>query len=163
VREEDIALSDGTQLNNYILTEEQDVGMVFALTREHEVVLVREFKVGVSCYVWDLPSGGLEIDESPLDGTKRELVEETGYSSHTWYPLGNMVVMPSRSRSRLYSFLTLDATRLTQPKDDPKEKVETQLLRLEDLLPMIRSGELNSLESVVTILMALDKLRNLGI
>lgn len=161
ILEEDIQLSDGTLLDNYIITQEPDVGAVFALTEQRQVVLVREFKIGASRYVWDLPAGGLETDRSPLAGTKRELLEETGYESDSWYPLGSFVVMPSRSRSCLHSFLSINAVRTNQPKADPKEQVTTHLVELDALLPMIQSGELDSLESVVTILLALEKLKEL--
>lgn len=161
VLEKDIQLGDGTLLDDYIITEEPDVGIVFALTEQKKVVLVREFKIGASRYVWDLPAGGLETDHSPLAGTKRELLEETGHESEEWFPLGSFVVMPSRSQSCLHSFLAINAVRTSQPKDDPREQVTVHLVEMDALLPMIRSGELDSVESVVTVFLALDKLRKL--
>ena len=36
----------------------------------------------------EIPEGGASPDEGPLDGARRELLEETGYTATSWRELG---------------------------------------------------------------------------
>lgn len=56
------------------------VGMV-PFTGEGEVILIRQFRPPVDCFVIELPAGLCEPGEAPEEAAKRELVEETGYSA----------------------------------------------------------------------------------
>ena len=52
---------------------------IAALHRD-KLVLINEFRVPVNGYVWSLPAGLIELNQTPLDTAVRELMEETGLS-----------------------------------------------------------------------------------
>lgn len=52
---------------------------VIALTREKEVILARQFRVGPSRVMDELPGGVVDEGEDPRSAAARELLEETGY------------------------------------------------------------------------------------
>ena len=54
---------------------------VLALTKNQEVVLVRQFRHGAQDVFWEFPGGVVDDGENPLDGVRRELSEETGYTT----------------------------------------------------------------------------------
>src|SRR3989304_5703220 len=54
---------------------------VLALTRNNEAVLVKQYRHGVRDILLELPGGIVDDDENPLDAVRRELLEETGYST----------------------------------------------------------------------------------
>jgi len=65
----------------YVL-EYPDWISVFGLTLKREVVLVKLYRHGTGKTLLELPSGKVdEQDESPLETAKRELLEETGYTT----------------------------------------------------------------------------------
>ena len=45
------------------------------------VLLVGQHRYSLDAYSWEIPEGGVAAGESPLDGARRELVEESGLSS----------------------------------------------------------------------------------
>ncbi len=57
------------------------------------IVLVRIPRYASGTTEWELPAGGVEIGESEIDAAKREVLEETGYSSdnhsliYSYYPM----------------------------------------------------------------------------
>jgi ADP-ribose diphosphatase len=57
------------------------------------VMFVRVSRYTTGTTDWELPAGGMEIGESEIEATKRELLEETGYTSadhklvYSYYPM----------------------------------------------------------------------------
>jgi ADP-ribose pyrophosphatase len=56
------------------------VGLV-PFTEDGAVILIRQFRPPLNCFVVELPAGLCEPGEQPQDAAKRELIEETGYSA----------------------------------------------------------------------------------
>jgi ADP-ribose pyrophosphatase len=58
-----------------------------------EIMFVRVSRYTSGTTDWELPAGGMEMGESEIDATKRELLEETGYASYdhtliySYYPM----------------------------------------------------------------------------
>ena len=70
-------LSNGHLLDATIL-EFRSWADVVALTKDAEVVLVRQYRHGVCESLLEFPGGVLDDGEDTPDGAKRELLEETG-------------------------------------------------------------------------------------
>jgi 8-oxo-dGTP pyrophosphatase MutT (NUDIX family) len=132
--EQDVELPNGMTIEGYILTEGLDVGMVFALTEDEQVILVEQYKHGLGENELDLPAGYLDDDDpSPLAGTQRELLEETGYAGDDWLPLGDYAINPNRSANRFYYFLARNVRRVTEPHPDPTEELALHFVPLAEL------------------------------
>lgn len=157
--EQDVVLPNGTTIEGYILTEAREVGMVFAITEDEQVVLVEQYKHGIGETEVDLPAGYLDDDDSsPLAGTQRELLEETGYASDDWQPLGDFVANPNRSKDRFYYFLARNVRRVAEPHLDPTEEIAIHLVpltRLRDWLDRCNA----SLATMTGVLLGLSALR----
>src|SRR5512144_2241852 len=54
---------------------------VVALTKHEEVLLIKQYRHGLGKILIELPGGGAEEGEEPLAAARRELLEETGYTS----------------------------------------------------------------------------------
>ncbi len=56
-----------------------------ALTVDNKVVLVKQYRKPFDEVCVEIPAGKLELgDTNPLEGIKRELKEETGYTLTSW-------------------------------------------------------------------------------
>lgn len=159
VWEQDVVLPNGVTIEGYILTEARDVGMVFALTEVEQVILVEQYKHGIGENEMDLPAGYLDDDDpSPLAGTQRELLEETGYASDDWQPLGDFPINPNRSKNRFYYFLARNVQRVAQPHLDPTEELALHFVPLAELRAWLASRN-PSLATMAGVLLGLSALR----
>ena len=67
----------------------QTFGVVGAIIeRDGKILLVKENKGEADKGKWNHPAGWIEVGENPIDGAKREVMEETGHEFTPAYILG---------------------------------------------------------------------------
>ena len=81
---------------------------VIAIDHDDNVITTDEFAYALEKNSFEVVSGGMDHDESPLECAKRELKEETGYEATEWIDLGYIDPFTSIIRSRNYIFLARD-------------------------------------------------------
>lgn len=114
---------------------------VVPLTKQGEVVLIRQYRHGVCEALWEVPGGVIEDDEDPLEGARRELLEETGYTASTIVPTGKLYPNPALQTNALYCFVALDVEKVSEQNLDLGEDIEVRLAPLEEVVEMARRGE----------------------
>ncbi|HEX2696776.1 MAG TPA: NUDIX hydrolase [Anaerolineales bacterium] len=134
---------------------------ILALTKQQEVILVEQYRHGVQKVIWELPGGVVEQNETPLEGARRELLEETGYTSETFIETGKVYLNPSNQTNTHYSFLALDAQKVGQQKLDETEDINVFLFTLDKVIAMAREGDLPQSLHLATVFFALSHLRRI--
>jgi len=161
IRVDKCELPDGHILEPHILDYDDEI-MIFALTRKLEVVLIKQYRHGIQEVTLELPGGSVDKGESPLEAAKRELLEETGYSSHTFIEVGQASPNPAIYRNRIYSFLAVDVEPTGKQSDTDAGAVDVTLISLDEVVAMARKGELVNSLNLSTIFFVLGHLeRNL--
>lgn len=100
VHKQKVQLEDGMVMDDFYTVTIPDAAAIVALDQNGNIILKREYKHAAGKELIEIPAGMFEPDES--DGllvAKRELLEETGYSSDDWMYLGETVESSSKSRS----------------------------------------------------------------
>jgi 8-oxo-dGTP pyrophosphatase MutT (NUDIX family) len=116
------------------------VGVV-AIDDEDRVVLVGQHRYTLGHYSWEIPEGGVPVDEDPLDGAQRELREETGLEASAWREIGQMELSNSITDEIGLFYL---ATGLTQGEAAPEatEDLRLRWVPFAEITAMIDRGEL---------------------
>jgi 8-oxo-dGTP pyrophosphatase MutT (NUDIX family) len=135
-----------------------DWANIFAITPEDEVVFVHQFRQGVMEYTLELPGGVMEPGEDPLEGARRELVEETGYTSDEWITLGPVYPNPAIQDNRCTTFIARNARR-THPTDfDTDEELEIETIPLAQVAERTLHGQVTNAVIVAGLARALAAL-----
>ncbi len=159
VEEQDVLLPNGQAINGYILAPARDYAVIFALTADGRVPLVRQYKHGLGRLATDLPAGYLDdAEELPLACARRELAEETGLISEHWQHLGSFPVDTNRGPTATHAFLARDARSGGNLHLDETESLLCEFRPLAEIGEMVRRGEITSLASVACALLALREL-----
>lgn len=82
---------------------------------------------------WSLPGGAAEWDEDPLEAAKRELVEETGYTSDDWALLREQKPF-SKLIWSVCTYLARNCREDKLPSPEAGEKIKNHLLTLDQFL-----------------------------
>jgi 8-oxo-dGTP pyrophosphatase MutT (NUDIX family) len=159
LRSDRLRLPGGAVKDPYYVVERPDAAIIFPLTGEGEVVLVRQYRPPLERMELGLPAGLVEEGEKPEAAARRELLEETGYSGDQWEPLGSLASSPSLKDNWAYLFLARGVEESAPPAPDEHELVEVVRAPVGDLPGLIRSGEIVSSSGVAAIMLALARLR----
>ncbi|CAM3636977.1 NUDIX hydrolase [Marinicrinis lubricantis] len=164
VRRDHCRLSNGKEIHDYIIHEYLNWGNVVAITKQHELVLVKQYRHGLSDFVYELPAGGMAEAEDPEQAAIRELREETGYTSAR-QPifLGEYGVNPAACTNKIYSYLLLDCEQSERQELDETEELEVVLVPFADALRFLQKETSIQLFSIAALLLAKEKLKELGI
>lgn len=162
LRRDAIILPDGSRLENYYVRESRGFSVIFALTPDEHVVLVRQYKHGIGRSVLELPAGVIDPDETPLACAERELAEETGYATIEGLEhVATFATDPTNSDAHFHLFLGRDAQPGTGQKPDVTETIDVRLANFDELRRFIRDGTIEVSSHVAAIYFILDKLGKL--
>jgi ADP-ribose pyrophosphatase len=162
VRIDKCELSDGKIIDGFML-EFQNWVTVMALTKNQDVVMVRQYRHGARKVILELPGGAMDAeDENPQQAARRELLEETGFTSDKFIQIGCVSPNPAIQNNLIYSFLVLDAEKVADQNLDEAEEIEVELKSLEEVIAMAKTGRLLQTMQVSTVFFALaywDRIR----
>ncbi len=111
-------------------------------------VLIRQYRKAVEEALLEFVAGCLEPSETPEQGARREMEEETGYVPRRLVKLGMIVSSPGYSEEHLFLYLgELDAAPRA-PRPDFDENLEVLEMTAGEIDGAIASGELHDAKSI---------------
>ena len=145
VKKNAVQLPDGAIINDFYTVTIPDAAMVAAITPEGKILLKTEFRYAVGEDVIECPAGMFEKDENdPLTVAKRELLEETGYSSDSWTYLGSTLESTSKLTNRMHLFLAKDCVQTCGQHLDANEHLTVTEVYLDTAVGMVMNGSINA-------------------
>jgi 8-oxo-dGTP pyrophosphatase MutT (NUDIX family) len=158
IRRDRIVLPDGTVIEDYYVRESRGYVIVFALTSDGRVVLVRQYKHGIGKTLLELVAGAIDEGEDPMQTALRELAEETGYAARSMQYVRSFVTDPTNADTVAHLFFAKDAYLSGRQQLDVTENITVELADWNDLRAMVRGGEIESMPHVGAIYYMLDLL-----
>ena len=114
---------------------------VLALTPDHHLVLVNQFRFGVDSFSLEIPGGVIDAGESPIEAGLRELKEETGYSGTGARLIGSVHPNPAIQSNRCHLVLVENVQRTAQIDWDSDEEIEVLTAPVDQVYAWARSGK----------------------
>lgn len=150
LREDVVRLADGRESKREIVEHKGAVCIVPVLP-DGRIVMVRQFRKPAEAALLEVPAGGLESGEEPLEAARRELIEECGYQAARITPLFQAYLAPGYSTELMYAFLGEELTTCDIDPDED-ENVEVEIYTLDELLTRIDNGEVSDAKTLSALL-----------
>jgi len=142
VREDFCERASDRKNGTFYVIENPDWVNVIALTREQEVVLIEQFRHGSGEVILEIPGGMIDENELPEMAARRELTEETGYSSKNFIFLGKSHPNPAIQNNMIFHFLALDSEKTAEISFDEHESIVTKLFPLTEIENLIKDEKI---------------------
>lgn len=132
---------NGDQHDFYVI-QSPDWINVIPVTADNDIVLIKQFRHGTQSVTIEIPGGMVDRGEEPLEAARRELLEETGFTSGNWEKLGVVHPNPAIMDNSCHIYLARDAEKTREPRFDGTEDIETILYPAGKVREMITDGRI---------------------
>jgi len=133
------------------VAEHPDCVAVVVLDEQGNVLLVRQFRHPVGKFLLEIPAGGIDPCEEPIESVRRELQEEIGYFPHKIEKLGGFYSIPGYGTEYLHCFLATDLVPGRLMAEDT-EDIELVRVPKEKIPGLITSGQICDAKSIAALL-----------
>ena len=163
LRRDDVVLPSGRRIENYYVRESRGFSVVFAITPDERVVLVRQYKHGIGKEVLELPAGAIDPGEDPLGCARREFLEETGFAARpeAFQHLATFATDPTNSDAHFHLYLVRGLESPGGQSLDITEAIEVRLATFDELRRFVRDGTIEVSSHVAAVYYVLDRLGRL--
>lgn len=124
---------------------------ILAVTPDHQIILVRQFRPGTEEFTLELPAGVIDPGESPLGAAQRELREETGMESNHWTSLGRCSSNPALMNNHTHLFLAESVMNVADPIPEESGSLDILMVSEEEFLDILRTEKLDHAIALATI------------
>lgn len=140
------------------ILEAPDSVQVVGITPDERLLLVRQYRFGVSRQLLELPGGMVDPGETPEQAARRELEEETGWLAGQWEKLGQNPANPVFMDNYVHTFLATDLSPGGQVHFDEGEDIDLAFMPLSALREQLFGGAFEHPHTVAGLMWALGRL-----
>lgn len=131
---------------------------VVAVDIDERICVVRQYRHGVSDFLWEIPAGKLDPGEAPDACAVRELEEETGVKAARWTRMGEFYPAPGIFTEVIHLYLARELD-VGAAHPDADEELELQWVPLHDALAHVARGDWNDGKTAMALLRAAHHLQ----
>lgn len=131
---------DRTNERDFFVINAPDWVNVIALTPDHRLVLVKQFRYGIDDFSVEIPGGVIDSGEDCVVAGLRELREETGFVGESARLLGSVHPNPAMQNNRCHLVLVENVRREADLEWDPDEEFEILTKPVDEVYALAYAG-----------------------
>jgi len=160
LKEESYLKENGESVDSYFVLERPDVAVISGITKNNEILLIKQYRQAVKSLDIEIPAGYLEKhDSNPEKAAKRELLEETGFTSNKFEKIHETYASAGLMNNKIHFFIAHDVKRIKEPNLDKNEEIEVLVTPWEEAIKLHNEGIIKDMASVTALLLTKNYLK----
>lgn len=127
--------------------------VIVPIFADQTIALVKQYRHAAGKYLFEIPAGSLDENESPETGAHRELEEEIGVVAGKIEKLAEFYVSPGFLAEKMFVFLATDLRETAQNLEDD-ELIEITKITFPKAFEMIKHGEIEDAKTIIGLILA---------
>lgn len=115
--------------------------LIVPFLAKDKIIMLRQLRPVIKSYIYELPAGTLDKNESPLACARREIVEETGYSAKRFTLLGKIFPVPGYSTEKIVIYKA-EGLRKGPYRAEEDEVIESRVFTRHEIKSLFRRGRI---------------------
>lgn len=149
---DDVTLPNGATSKREIINHPGAVAVI-AITDDHKLLLVEQYRKAIERSIIEIPAGKLEKGEEPIVTARRELEEETGYTTDDLTFVQAFATSPGFADEVIHIYLAKNLKKLEVAAVlDEDEFVELMEVTLEEAEAMVADERIYDAKTAYAIL-----------
>lgn len=153
---EDIVKLPSGKTVTWDLVKHKGAAAVVPVTKEGKILLVRQYRNALDTETLEIPAGGIEEGETPLECVTREIEEETGYKAGQMKHLMTIITAIGFCDEKIPIYIAYDLIPSTQNLDED-EFIDVEAFTIEEIKEMIFDGRIIDAKTISGVLGYLQK------
>jgi ADP-ribose pyrophosphatase len=116
-------MPSGKIVDDYYVLEYSNWVNAVAITEDNMVLMVKQYRHAAGIISLEIPGGVIDGDESPVEGLRRELLEETGYQFDDFELLCTVYGNPSTANNQTFTYLAKGGKKVQEQSLDEHEEL----------------------------------------
>lgn len=150
-------LAEKKVIDDYYVVKRSNFVLTIAV-KDEKLVFVKQYRPATDQFYIALPAGYLAHNELPEIAAKRELLEETGYTTGSCRLIGELHPLPGYIQSTAYVVLCEKISKSDSATIDSLEISEVIEVSWAEAVEMIIQGKINEMQAVAAILLARESI-----
>ena len=138
-----------------------DAANVIPITKDGQILMIEQYRFGISKKTLEVPGGMVDAGENQEIAVKRELLEETGFGEGKWEYLGSIPANPVFQDQYIHHWLATDVELIGDTNFDDAENIVLRKMPIEEVLNLLKKGEIEHPHTVNALLRAFLKMKKL--
>jgi len=137
-------------LARFEIIKHPGAALVVPFLAKDKIILLKQLRPVINSYIYELPAGTLDKNESPLSCAKREIIEETGYAAKKFTKLGEIYPVPGYSTEKITIFKAEALTKRHRiPEQD--EIIESFEFDKKKIKKLFKSGKIIDAKTICAL------------
>ena len=133
-------------------------GVCILAVKDHQIILVKQFRYPNRIQTIEVPAGKLEKDEDPQDCAFRELEEETNNRARDMKFIMKVLPSPGYTSEWLYLYEAIDFEEVNDAlAGDDEEFIDIIKMDIDEAYQKVLDGEIVDAKTVIAIMYAYQK------
>jgi ADP-ribose pyrophosphatase len=162
VFEDDIKFPNGAK-GIYGYVKRTNGAGALVINPQKQVLLIKQYRYPIQDWEWNIPGGGVDVDENPQSAVEREIREETGLTVESIDKIGQFYPLSSCSTELVSLFVAKVADEELEIKQrlENESITEMKFVSIDEALRMIDAGEISDANTCNALQILARKIENI--